>query len=133
MSVTTRWKGSYSISHASPKVENAEQEKHRISINGLFARTSNKLRYKTDLKASRQIQARRRRGPRVSFSGWLTTPVTNRKFKFLLLGGRPMVGLQSLDLSIGVRVPPPQPQYSKRRVSLPTYCQRYSVTAAFQI
>ena len=32
-----------------------------------------------------------------------------RKFKTLLLGGRPMVGLQTLDLAIGVRVPASQP------------------------
>ena len=44
------------------------------------------------------------------FSCWLTTLALTRKFKFLLLGGRPMVGLQTLDLAIGVRVPASQPQ-----------------------
>ena len=39
----------------------------------------------------------------------LTTLGLIRKFKFLLLGGRPMVGLQTLDLAIGVRVPASQP------------------------
>ena len=39
----------------------------------------------------------------------LTTEGSIRKFKFLLLGGRPMVGLQTLDLAIGVRVPASQP------------------------
>src|SRR6478752_5322672 len=39
----------------------------------------------------------------------LTTPNPIRKFKALLLGGRPMVGLQTLDLAIGVRVPASQP------------------------
>ena len=29
-----------------------------------------------------------------------------------LLGGRPMVGLQTLDLAIGVRVPASQPKFS---------------------
>ena len=40
----------------------------------------------------------------------LTSEASIRKFKFLLLGGRPMVGLQTLDLAIGVRVPASQPQ-----------------------
>jgi hypothetical protein len=39
----------------------------------------------------------------------LTSGGSIRKFKFLLLGGRPMVGLQTLDLAIGVRVPASQP------------------------
>jgi hypothetical protein len=39
----------------------------------------------------------------------LTTLGLIRKFKAHLLGGRPMVGLQSLDLAIGVRVPASQP------------------------
>ena len=43
----------------------------------------------------------------------LTTPGSIRKFKFLLLGGRPMVGLQTLDLAIGVRVPASQPNRIK--------------------
>src|SRR6185369_3846165 len=50
--------------------------------------------------ASRTVRDLRRR---------LTTLTTIRKFKFLLLGGRPMVGLQTLDLAIGVRVPASQP------------------------
>ena len=37
-----------------------------------------------------------------------------RKFKALLLEGRPMVGLQTLDLAIGVRVFPP----SQKPISL---------------
>ena len=48
-------------------------------------------------------------GPRVG----LTTTASIRKFKFLLLGGRPMVGLQTLDLAIGVRVPASQPHRIK--------------------
>ena len=36
-----------------------------------------------------------------------------RKFKALLLEGRPMVGLQTLDLAIGVRVPASQPNRIK--------------------
>ena len=43
----------------------------------------------------------------------LTSGGSIRKFKFLLLGGRPMVGLQTLDLAIGVRVPASQPHRFK--------------------
>ena len=43
----------------------------------------------------------------------LTSGVSIRKFRFLLLGGRPMVGLQTLDLAIGVRVPASQPNRIK--------------------
>src|SRR4029079_19608935 len=39
----------------------------------------------------------------------LTPLATIRKFKFFLLGGRPMLGLQTLDLAIGFRVPASQP------------------------
>ena len=50
--------------------------------------------------------------------GRLTTPATIRKFKLLLLGGRPMVGLQTLDLAIGVRVPASQPHdFNKLRAA----------------
>jgi hypothetical protein len=45
------------------------------------------------------------------YGSQLTTGVSIRKFKFLLLGGRPMVGLQTLDLAIGVRVPASQPYH----------------------
>ena len=38
-----------------------------------------------------------------------------RKFKILLLGGRPMVGLQTLDLAIGVRVPASQPKQEQHQ------------------
>ena len=33
-----------------------------------------------------------------------------------LLGGRPMVGLQTLDLAIGVRVPASQPIFSPAKL-----------------
>ena|GEM_PF-1166167 len=36
----------------------------------------------------------------------------NVNFNSSLLGGRPMVGLQTLDLAIGVRVPASQPKLS---------------------
>ena len=44
----------------------------------------------------------------------LTTRGVARKFQLpRLLGGRPMVGLQTLDLAIGVRVPASQPKTFK--------------------
>ena len=49
----------------------------------------------------------------IVIKGELTTAASIRKFKFLLLGGRPMVGLQTLDLAIGVRVPASQPNRIK--------------------
>jgi hypothetical protein len=51
----------------------------------------------------RQTEVRRTKAQK------LTTADLIRKFKALLLGGRPMVGLQTLDLAIGVRVPASQP------------------------
>ncbi len=47
------------------------------------------------------------------YGSQLTSGGSIRKFKFLLLGGRPMVGLQTLDLAIGVRVPASQPNRIK--------------------
>ena len=56
----------------------------------------------------------------------LTTPGSIRKFKFLLLGGRPMVGLQTLDLAIGVRVPASQPKdsntYGRLKFRVARFC-----------
>ena len=46
----------------------------------------------------------------------------NVNFNSSLLGGRPMVGLQTLDLAIGVRVPASQP-----KLPLPHTIQRYQI------
>ena len=48
----------------------------------------------------------------------LTSGASIRKFKFRLLGGRPMVGLQTLDLAIGVRVPASQPKHTYRHLRM---------------
>ena len=54
-----------------------------------------------------------------------------------MLGGRPMVGLQTLDLAIGVRVPASQPKTildHSIKSSPPDYCiskQNYGVVTPF--
>ena len=61
--------------------------------------------------------------PRLDNYAELTSRGSIRKFKFLLLGGRPMVGLQTLDLAIGVRVPASQPHCS-------IYCLYFSLSSS---
>src|SRR5574338_351842 len=68
---------------------------------------------RVDLQLTRRYRARFCAYSATRVAPWLTSAASIRKFKFPLLGGRPMVGLQTLDLAIGVRVPASQPKRIK--------------------